>query len=177
MNIRHTIFNFDKLRIPFFLAITFLVASCTNPFAPAVSKEENAFKLGDQTTIEGVFKNFSYAYKFKDTLLYGKLLHPDFTFIYRNYDKNIDPSWTREEDMIATARMFNSTQELNLIWNDIVSQNGDSLNIEVTRSFSLSINFSSTDIVNVYGKAIIQLTRLEPVEEWKIIQWRDESNF
>lgn len=152
--------------------------SCTNPFAPALNKDgQGSFSLGDQRTIEGVFKNFSYAYKFKDTLLYGKLLDPEFTFVYRNYDKNIDPTWTRQEDMMATARMFNAAQDLNLIWNDVLSRTGDSIFTDVSRSFSLTITFSPSDQVHIFGRAIFYLRRSSSEEDWKIIQWRDESNF
>lgn len=155
-----------------------LIASCTNPFAPALKKESGeSFSLGDQSTVEGVFKNFSYAYKFKDTLLYGKLLHNDFTFTYTNYDKNIDPTWTRAEDMVATARMFNVAQDLNLVWNDIIYTRGDSLFVDVSRSFTLTITFAPTDIVTVFGKAIFYLRRDSDKDDWKIFKWRDESNF
>ncbi len=152
--------------------------SCTNPFAPAINRTGGAsFQLGDQKTIEGVFKNFSYAYKFKDTLLYGKLLDQNFTFIYRNYDKNIDPTWSRAEDMNATARMFNAAQDLNLIWNEILSQTGDSMAMDISRSFSLTITFSANDNINLFGRAIFYLKRNSPQGEWKILQWRDESNY
>ncbi len=163
----------------FYLIITLIfLNSCKNPFAPALLKNAaDDFQLGDQRTVEGVFKNFSYAYKFKDTVLYGKLLHNDFTFNYRNYDKNIDPTWTRSEDMIATARLFAAAQDLNLVWNEILYLQGDSLFVDVSRSFSLTITFAPNDIVNVFGKAIFYLKREKPTDEWKIILWRDESNF
>lgn len=169
-----------KHHIILFLSLVILAfcSACTNPFAPALNKGGTGnFELGNQKTVEGVFKNFSYAYKFKDTLLYGKLLHDDFTFLYRNYDKNIDPIWTRAEDMNATARMFSVAQDLNLIWNEILSSRGDSLDMDITRSFSLTITFSPTDIVNVFGRAIFYLKRDKPDDDWKILQWRDESNF
>lgn len=158
--------------------ILLVVASCTNPFAPALKKgNREGFSLGDQSTIEGVFKNFSYAYKFKDTLLYGKLLHNDFTFTYKNYDKNIDPTWSRSEDMLATARMFSVAQDLNLLWNDILYSRGDSLFVDISRSFTLTITFDPTDIVTVFGKAVFYLKRESDGDDWKIIVWKDESNF
>jgi len=162
----------------FILLLLVFATSCTNPFAPALLRDaKDDFQLGDQRTVEGVFKNFSYAYKYKDTVLYGKLLHPDFTFNYRNYDKNIDPTWTRSEDMIATARLFAAAQDLNLVWNEILYTRGDSLFLDVSRSFSLTITFAPNDILNVFGKAIFYLKRENPSQEWKIILWRDESNF
>ena len=154
------------------------VISCNNPFAPGLEKieQEGAF-LGDQKTIEGVFKNFRYAYTFRDTVVYGKLLHDDFTFIYRNYDKGVDQTWGRDEDMRATSRMFNGTQNLDLIWNDIVIDVGDSTLRDVSRSFILTITFSASDVVNIHGRANFRLKRQNTDEIWKILQWRDESNY
>lgn len=165
-------------KLQYIILLFFSLVSCTNPFAPALFKDgQEDFNLADQRTVEGVFKNFSYAYKFKDTVIYGKLLHRDFTFNYRNYDKNIDPTWTRSEDMIATARLFAAAQDLNLVWNEILYTRGDSVFLDISRSFSLTITFAPNDVVNIFGKAIFYLKRDNPQEEWKIFLWRDESNF
>lgn len=160
------------------ILLIIIALSCTNPFAPGLetNKQGNAL-LGDQTTVDGVFQNFRYAYIFKDTVTYGKLLHDDFTFIYRNYDKGVDLSWGRDEDMRTTARMFNGTQNLDLIWNEISFSVGDSLLLDVSRGFTLTITFSPTDIVNIFGRANFRLKRDKPTEIWKILQWRDESNY
>ena len=73
--------KFQNIIFLFFSFILF--ASCENPFSPKLAGniiEETV--LGDQTTVDGVFKNFRYAYIFKDTLVYGNLLTDNFTFIY-----------------------------------------------------------------------------------------------
>lgn len=167
-----------SLFIILILFLFYLFDSCTNPFAPGLeSNDQGSTLLGDQTTIDGIFQNFRYSYIFKDTVVYGKLLHEDFTFIYRNYDKGVDLSWGREEDMRTTSRMFSGTQNLDLIWNEIAFSVGDSLLLDVARGFTLAITFSPSDIVNIYGRANFRLKRNSSDDIWKIIQWRDESNY
>ena len=83
------------------------------------------FTLGDPKTIAGFFQSFSYAYNMRDTVVYGKLLADDFIFSYRNYEQGMDFTWTREEDMRATYRLFNAAMNLDFVWNEIVMQSGN----------------------------------------------------
>src|SRR2546427_6877483 len=125
---------------------------CFNPFAPKLdTSPSNENILSDQKTIEGVFQNFKYAYTFKDTSIYGQLLDDDFIFTYYDYDLGVDVSWDRATDMKTTSGLFQNTQDLNLIWNNIVFQEGDSLTVDVKRSFNLTITFNPSDIINFYG--------------------------
>ncbi|MBR3091364.1 MAG: hypothetical protein IKH10_05180 [Bacteroidetes bacterium] len=133
--------------------------------------------LGDQKTIDGFFKNFQYSYNFKDTITYSNLLNDDFIFTYRNYDAGIDASWSRQEDIYSTYRLFMAAQNLDLIWNEILSQSGDSLQLYITRSFNLSITFSPSDIVRIYGKANFFLTRNDTNSIWKLSLWKDDSAY
>jgi hypothetical protein len=168
----------SKIILPLAITICVILASCTNPFAPKlVDSAVTSPYLGDQKTIDGIFQNFRYSYIFKDTLVYGSLLANDFLFIYRDYDKGVDASWGREEDMITTSRLFDASQNLDLIWNDVVISIGDSVVQDISRGFSLTITFNPSDILNVYGRANFHLTRSSPQEVWKISQWRDESNY
>ncbi len=163
----------------FIFAVIFAgMQSCTNPFAPGMA-DENAggAVLGDQTTIEGLFKNFRYAYIFKDTLVYGNLLHDDFTFIYRDYNQGVDKSWGRNEDLIATNGIFNNTQSLDLIWNEVLISIGDSVLKDISRGFTLTLVFNPSDQIRVQGRANFRITRPTASDEWKIIRWRDESNY
>jgi hypothetical protein len=159
------------------LASLFLI-TC-NPFAPELDKDikSGSFITGDQRSIEGLFQNFKYAYTFKDTLLYGKLLNDEFTFLFRNYDKGIDETWGRDEEMQITNRLFLNSQNLDLIWNEIFSQSGDSTEINVIRYFNLTITFNINDIIRIDGKVNLTLFRGDPNEVWKIKSWRDESNY
>ncbi len=166
----------------FFLYIgisTVIFFSCINPFAP--SFDDSPFTdrdvLGDQSTIEGAFTNFKLSYTTQDTLLYGRLLAPDFVFVYTDYDRGIDVSWGRDEDMRATHRMFMSANNIDLIWNEIITQSGDSLRTSVRRSFNLTVSFTADDVVSIGGYANLLFERSDPENLWKITRWTDESNF
>lgn len=151
---------------------------CTNPFAPAEAVGvNNAPILGDPRTVEGVFQNFRFAYVFRDTLTYGRLLDRSFSFVYRNYDKGVDVTWGRDEDMIATAGLFNASQQLDLVWNDIISADGDSLAQTISRGFNLTITFNPTDIIRAQGRVNLRVERASTELPWKIVRWRDESNY
>jgi hypothetical protein len=158
--------------------LVFLTVVC-NPFAPALDTESNnnSYITGDQKSVEGLFQNFKYAYVFKDTLLYGKLLSDEFTFLFRDYDKGIDVSWGRDEEMQITNRLYINSQNLDLVWNEIFSQSGDSTVINVIRFFNLTITFNINDIIRIDGKVNLTLTRNSNEEVWKIRRWRDESNY
>jgi len=153
-----------------------LVTGCYNPFSPALDNElnSNGSLISDQSDIAGVFQNFQYAYAFRDTTIYGKLLNHRFNFSYRDYDLGVDHSWGREEEMRVTNGLFQNSERLDLIWNNIVSITDDSTNI--VRSFNLTIAFNSTDIIFIDGRVNLALSRNED-EKWQIIQWNDESNF
>ena len=80
--------SFSKLGLLYFLILT----GCKNPFAPALDDRPNndGSTISDLKNIDGVFQNFQYAYVFKDTTIYGKLIAGDFLFTYRDYDQGID---------------------------------------------------------------------------------------
>jgi hypothetical protein len=158
--------------------MTMFTGGCDNPFAPRkVERTQTAAGLGDQSTIDGVFQNFRYSYLTKDTLVYGRLLDTNFTFIFRDYDKGIDKSWGRDQDMIATAGLFRSCESLDLIWNNVVSSVGDSLVRDISRGFNLTITFSASDIVFLQGRVNLRIFRAKSTDVWMIQRWRDESNF
>lgn len=155
-----------------------LSSGCVNPFAPRLLDEPlGTAGLTDQRTPEGVFQNFRIAYQTKDTLTYGKLLAPSFTFLYRNYDRGVDLSWGRDEEMLATAGLFQAAQQLDLVWNDIVQSVQDSLTCDIARGFVLTIAFSSNDIIRIQGRATMRLVRTQSTDPWRIAVWRDESNY
>jgi len=159
--------------------LAFVISSCVNPFAPSFddSPDPGRGVLGDQTTINGAFTNFELSYTIQDTLLYGELLAPEFVFVYTDYDRGIDVSWGRDEDMRATHRLFRNANNIDLIWNDIINQSGDSLRTVVRRSFNLTISFTADDIVRIGGYANMEFERDDSESVWKITRWTDESNF
>lgn len=158
--------------------LVLILDGCENPFAPRLSKDgSNTSLLSSQETIEGVFTNFRYAYTLKDTLVYGNLLEPDFVFIFRNYEKGIDESWGREQELITTYRLFQAAQSLELVWNEIFVDVGDTLVRDVSRSFNLTIVFNPADIVRLNGIANFRLRKNQIDRKWRILSWRDESNY
>lgn len=157
-----------------------LMVSC-NPFAPGLDEnlDEGNSILGDASTIDGVFQNIKYAYTFRDTTIYGQLLDSDFSFVYRDYDRGVEVTWGRDEDMQTTRGLFQNVQRLDLVWNNIIALSTDSLNKQanVSRNFNLTVTFNPSDIIRVDGYATLALVRAEPRKPWQIIRWRDESNF
>lgn len=162
---------------PAFIACALCVtlAAC-NPFAPALDDDtEGNGGLSDQRTIEGVFQNFQYAYTYKDTLIYGQLLAPDFVFIYTNFDKGTEVTWGRDEDMRSTYGLFQTAQKLELVWNGIVTVVGDSVLTDVSRGFNLTVTFNPGDVVRVNGRVNLRLARSAAGEPWLIRRWKDDS--
>lgn len=160
-----------------YIAFAFLIlfSSCDNIFAPGVDESTEVSILTDQKTVEGLFQNFKYAYTFKDTTVYGNLLNEDFIFIYRDYESGYDVSWDRPTEMRTTNGLFQSAQKLEIVWNNIIFQGGDSLIQNVKRSFNLTITFNPSDITRINGFVDMNIIRASSDNVWKIQRWRDES--
>lgn len=157
------------------MIITFLIISC-NPFAPELddTTDQITSLLTEQRDINGLFKNFQYAYNFKDTAVYGALLDERFTFTYRDYSANFEVSWGKQEEMKITDMLFKNSQEIKLIWNEVVLMSADSTNI--VRSFNLTITFNPMDVAYIDGK--VNFTLIKGIDKkWRILKWFDESNF
>lgn len=158
-------------------AIFLTAAGCFNPFSPKIdNSSSNENIISDQKTIEGVYQNFKYAYTFKDSSIYGQLLDENFVFTYFDYDLGVDVSWDRQTDMRTTKGLFDNAQDLNLVWNNIIFQEGDSVSSDLKRSFNLTITFNPNDIINFYGYADFTLQRPTANDKWKIIKWKDLTN-
>jgi hypothetical protein len=170
---------FKLIIIPVVVLIIIIIYACTNPFAPKIDEniDGGGPPISDQTTIEGLFQNFQYAYSFKDTLIYGNLITPDFTFTYRDYEQGYDVNWGRDEEMRTTDGLFRSAQRLDLIWNNIVLSTIDSLNASIIRSFNLNITFNPTDVVRIDGRVNVSLVQDPVSRKWYMNRWIDESNF
>lgn len=176
------LYIFKGLAVKLLLVISFSFlafnTSCVNPFAPGLANYTGDSEiLGDQKTIDGLFQNLRYSYVFKDTLVYGALLGDDFRFIYRDFEKGVDESWGRDEDMRTTYRLFQATQSLDLNWNDVVNSVGDTVLQDISRGFNLTVIFSPTDVITVFGRVNLRIARPNTMANWQISQWRDESNF
>lgn len=162
------------------VTLAFLTAAC-NPFAPELDTnlDAGASVLGDVRTVDGVFQNVKYAYAFRDTTIYGQLLSSDFTFIYRDYDRGVDVTWGRDDEMRVTYGLFRNVQRLDLVWNNIISLSTDSTDTRsvVNRNFNLTVTFNPSDIIRVDGYVNLVLVRQKPEDGWEILRWRDESNY
>lgn len=152
-----------------------IFSSCENIFSPKLDNSTPATIITDQKTIEGVFQNFKYAYTFTDTTVYGNLLSEEFVFIYRDYNSGFDITWDRATEMRTTNGLFQNSQKLEVIWNNIIFEGGDSLIRNVKRSFNLTITFNPSDVVRLNGFVDMNLARLSTADVWKIIRWRDET--
>ncbi|NCS88872.1 MAG: hypothetical protein GW789_09050 [Ignavibacteria bacterium] len=154
------------------------MAGCVNPFSPKLDNSDSNDEgtITDLKTIDGVFQNFKYAYTFKDTTIYGEIISTDFIFTYRDYDQGVDISWGRDEEMKTTNGLFQNSQRLDLIWNNIVLSSQDSLTANIVRGFNLTITFNPTDVVRLDGRVNLSL-RKNAEKKWQITKWLDESNF
>lgn len=167
--------NSPALKILFAVLISVSALSCDNIFSPKIDESGSGELITDQKTIEGVFTNFRYAYTFKDTSVYSALLTDDFVFTYKDYETGYDVSWDKPTEMRTTSRLFQNSQKSEIIWNNIVVYLGDSLNVNVVRSFNLTITFNPSNIVRLYGLADMNFTRPTSDGTWRIIKWKDQS--
>jgi hypothetical protein len=158
-----------------FAGMTLFVLGC-NPFAPKLDETSAPVQFGDAHTVPGFFQAFKYAYEFKDTTTYGTLIAPDFTFAYRNYDRGVDVTWGRDDEMRSTATLFSNADNISLQWGNVLDSSGTQTTFDVTISFSLDITFNAQDIEHVDGRAVFHLERSSPSEIWRAGHWQDESS-
>jgi hypothetical protein len=156
-----------------------ILASCTNPFAPRLEPAlgSGSTTLGDSRTLDGIFQNIRYAYTYRDTLIYGNLLHPDFQFRYYNPDRANYVAFNRDEEMRITYNLFKGADRIDLQWNEILLQEGDSVKQSVTRAYTLTIALQANENFRIDGRATLQLVRNSMTDPWLIRLWSDDSNF
>ena len=161
------------------IIFSFFLIGCVNPFAPTIDELDGSLSdlISDQKSVDGVLKNFKFAYTFRDTSLYGNTLANNFIFIYKDYDKGVDVFWGRDEEMRSTNGLFQSVQNIDLVWNNTLAENIDTLKASITKSFNLTVTFSPSDIIRIDGYASLMLEKNNINDQWKITRWRDESNY
>ncbi len=155
------------------------LTGCINPFAPdEMEGDPVADLLGDPSTIEGFYTRFQKAYELRDTTLYGPLIHPDFSFTFRDDERNVDRTWHRSEEMDRTYSMFINSQDIQLQWNNITSEilEDDKTQALIVRRFNLMLMDSQSQRFRALGSASFRLTRRDSTENWRLIYWRDESD-
>ena len=157
---------------------SFLVnMSCLNPFAPKLDTELGKQSCNDLKIIDNVLCTFRNAYAFKDTTLYGSILATGFTFSYTDYDRSVEVTWGRDDEMRSTYGLFQSVQSLTLVWNNEISSSGSDTLRSIIRGFNLTVTFDPNDVVRVDGYANLTFVRQSVGDSWRILHWRDESNF
>lgn len=156
-----------------------MITACMNPFSPGLA-DGDLFDdiLGNPVTIDGFYTRFQNAYQLRDTTLYGPLIHPNFLFTYRDADLNVDVSWGRTEDLNSTARLFNSSRDIQLQWNNIISrfENDTKTEAQVIRRFNLMIRLVDNQTFRTDGATNFRLIRTDSTQAWQLLSWRDESD-
>jgi hypothetical protein len=166
-----------------FAAVTVIILmvlplqSCLNPFAPRLDNELGTIVCANLLSTDDVFCVFQNAYSFKDTTLYGTIIAPSFTFIYTDYDRGVDITWGRDDEMRSTFGLFQSAQSLFLTWNNEIASSGSDTVRSIVRGFNLTVALTPSDITRITGYANLTLTRASVSSPWHIVRWRDESNF
>ncbi|MFO8028704.1 MAG: hypothetical protein R6U28_02475 [Cyclonatronaceae bacterium] len=165
--------------------LSLLGTGCKNPFAPGeLEGDPIADLLGDPSTIEGFYTRFQKAYELRDTSLYGPLIHPGFTFTFRDDERNVDITWSRSEEMNSTYNMFSQSYDISLRWNNIIDElpletNGDpeAEAMLIIRRFNLTVVVSPSEPpFRSDGSASFVLQRPDENADWRLVSWRDESD-
>jgi len=154
--------------------------SACNPFAPSLD-EGNAFGdlLGDPKTVDGFFTNFRNAYELRDLSLYEPLLDSAFIFTWHDFDAQVDREWGFAQDLETTRRLFQNASLIRLQWNQIISEDDLDPGVltRVVRSFNLTITLEAGDVFRGDGNVNFLISRPDSTAAWRLIRWRDESEF
>ncbi|MDR3626622.1 MAG: hypothetical protein P4L45_07305 [Ignavibacteriaceae bacterium] len=78
--------------------------------------------------------------------------------------------------MKTSYGLFQNSQQLDLIWNNILLSTSDSTTAEIIRGFNLTITFSSTDVVRLDGRVDMTLRKDSQTGKWLISKWIDQSS-
>jgi len=179
----------DKPDIKYvFIMVLVLLSSCNNPFAPGLTdKDPNVnLILTEQKSAEQVLTNFSYAYNFKDSLIYADLLDSSFNFIYTNFETDpiTQDYWGRDVDIKTTLGLFRWFQTSNIVWDRTLENkftNEDSTEKIIWKSFKLTL-IHDADISILSGEAIFTFKKNyfalpDTNGIWRITSWIDRSKF
>jgi len=160
----------------FIIILSLIIFSC-NPFSPEYDNWEGQILAGDNSSIDGLMKNFVYAYTYKDSFLYETLL--DSSFIFKYYNSEIPETWNRDEDLRITNKMFRNMNTLNLVFNsEFPDSNCSVYNDSITIITSFNLSLTSGMIVNEFtGFSKFSFRKnYDPIDEeceYKIYYWED----
>lgn len=161
---------------------------CFNPFAPELDERSDLSNvITEQQTPDEVLQNFRYAYTFKDSILYSKVVDESFVFEY--FDTNLEPSggfrtWGRDVDLQTTGSLFRSFDVIELIWLNTLFTERDTLFVDeqivelIERQFiRFNLNLFGSDLnFIISGTAIFTFKQKEGDDKWRITRWKDESD-
>ncbi|MXW14835.1 MAG: hypothetical protein F4120_12470 [Rhodothermaceae bacterium] len=159
------------------IMLPFLFGAC-NPFAPAIGDGDPFEDLfGDPKTIEGYFTNFRNAYELRDLSLYEPLIDSSFVFIYTDFDTGIEREWGFGQELESTRRLFESTVEVQLQWNQIITRQeyDEGRRAVAVRGFNLAVALNNGDVFRGDGNVNFLLARADTTRAWRLLRWRDES--
>lgn len=162
----------------FFCIFLGICAAC-NPFAPELEAGDPFGDLGNAKTVEGFFTQFKNAYDLRDIALYQPLLDSNFVFVYRDFDTATERQWGFVQDLESTRNLFQNAQSIRLDWNQVIRQEValDKRRAQIIRPFNLTITLSGNEVFRGSGNVNFQLTRADSTQVWKLLVWRDESEF
>ncbi len=167
-----------SIHIGIILTAIICTTPACNPFAPAIG-EGDPFGdlLGDPKTIDGYFTNFRNAYELRDISLYELLIDSSFVFIYNDFDTGIEREWGFGQELETTRRLFESTIEVQLQWNQIISRQvyDQGTRAIAVRGFNLSVGLGNGEVFRGDGNVNFLLARADSTFAWRLIRWRDES--
>lgn len=156
------------------------ISGCVNPFSPSMDESHADVPIiTEQKTADGFFKNFRFAYTFKDSLVYADLLDSSFTFQYFNPDvgeSGAFDSWHRKLELKTTGRLLRSFETIDLTWYRIFYESAEANGEKkIYRDFRLLL-MNGDDTISLYGSALFTLVQGAD-EKWRIKLWVDETNY
>ncbi len=160
------------------LLLALAATSACNPFAPALDDGDLIGGLGDPSTLDGYFLAFQSAYELRDIALYEPLLDSSFTFVYYDFDAQVDRVWGYAQEIESTRRLFASSILVQLRWNQVLLREVASppLQAQIVRSFDLTITLEDGDTFRGNGNVNFLLARPDTTAPWRLVRWRDESD-
>jgi len=155
-----------------FLFIILLFLSACNIFSPEYDNFENILPQGNSSTIDGLMKNFVHSYTFKDSFLYEEILDEDFVFEYDN--EGVYESWTKDEDILITKRMFRNFKKIDLVFNSVFPSGTSMQDTTVYSSFVIGF-YSGEEVINLtgYSKFIFKKYSDDDEIRYTIKYWGD----
>lgn len=163
-------------RLSILSPLALLLLTGCNPFAPAV-EEGDALGLGDPTTVEGFFDAFQTAYELRDIALYEPLLDSAFTFVFYDFDAQVEQLYGFEQDLRTTRGLFRESNLIQLQWNQILQRDvaDPPLRAQVVRPFNLTVSLEGGSVFRGSGNVNFLLVRSDTAAAWQLLRWRDES--